>query len=857
MATSPGQRFVRRHNAARSSTANGTAADIAYDTAVLSEGGYSWSSPEVTVDEAGLYLCIYDLGQVELASTRAVGTLVPSVNTTDQTRFRATHRYLRNSGGADSGASIGMCILDLAVNDDVKVRNPGALTPTDAVGNYATLSGFSGGLQMIRLPANDFTHVERTSDAAEVGQSNINTTRPWTDTDGTWTKITYNSEVNDDDGLYSGSGGDLTLAANTKYLIVWGATCYSTDASRHTYVTRLSIGGTNVQTGSGYQRNTASQGPPMCGMYLHETGGSAETAYLEATHEIEGGDAGTPQVADAYMQVIELPSSAEWIHVDNGSTDSLTTALALAADWDSSPLSSTFRSDGNSNLSLDAGNDAVQNDSGDTLSVLAIGWVRWDRDSTSNGGRKNPWGVWNNGGTRLGYGIGSAFSRGQQSTDDTWQAHYCSVAAMDLADNADLTLDHQCRVGAGNDDMGVYASTASNRHYLGIQVLDLSTLDAGAADQDITQTAGVASGEAFETDNSVQVATPLALTVDNGITSGEAFETDNALAQAAQDIDGAGAIASGEALETDNALINDVQPISISAGIPSAEAFEVDNIISVPFLPITGAGGIVSAEAFESDNAIQNATPQSIIASGIASAEAFEVNNVIQNAVPQSVEPSSITSSESFETDNVVQNALPQSVEPSGIASGESFESDNALISGAQEITSAGGITSDEAFETDNLLATQTLAIQAAGAISSEESFENDSVLSPSVPQPITGAGNIPSGETFEVDSSLENVTQGISSAGAITSDESVSTDSSVQEAVPLPISNAGAIVSAESFESDHVIEDNQTDIIVDDGIISGERFENNTVIGEPPTQVPILVFHPYALFYPREYMPQ
>ena len=468
-----GQRFVRRHNAARTSTANGTAADIDYDTSVISEGDYSWSSPEVTVDTAGKYLCVFDLGRVVISSTRAVGTLVPSINETDQVRFRATHRYVRNSGGANEAASIGMAILDLAANDDVKIRNPGALSPTDAVNNYATDSGAGGGFQLIRLPDGNFTHVERTTDATEVGTSNINTTRPWLVNSGTWTKITYNSEVADDDSLYPGTGGDVTLAADTKYLILWGATCYSTDGSRHTYVTGLNIDGDRVQTGSGYQRNTASQGPPMCGMYLHETGGSTETLYLEATHETEGGDAGTPNVSDAYLQVIELPSSAEWIHVDNGTTDSLTTALA-SSTFDNTPISSTYRADGDSNLSLDDANEGVQNDSGDSLPVLAIGWHRWDRDSGSSGTRKNPWMRWNNGGFTLGYGIAGAFSRGQQSGDDTFQAHYCSAATMTMADEADLKMQVQDLASTSNADMGIYASTS--RFFLGIQVLNLETL---------------------------------------------------------------------------------------------------------------------------------------------------------------------------------------------------------------------------------------------------------------------------------------------------------------------------------------------------------------------------------------------
>ncbi len=176
---------------------------------MFSEGGYTYNGPDVEVDTAGKYLFVYDLGQCDLASTRAVGTLVPRLNgTTDQTRFRATHRYLRNSGGLQ-GASIGMCILDLAATDDVRVRNPGAVDQTDAVGNYATNSTVGGGLQLVYLGDGSLTHVERHR-TPQRSDLNINATRPWLDSSGTWTKITYNSEVSDDDSLYGGSGGDIT-----------------------------------------------------------------------------------------------------------------------------------------------------------------------------------------------------------------------------------------------------------------------------------------------------------------------------------------------------------------------------------------------------------------------------------------------------------------------------------------------------------------------------------------------------------------------------------------------------------------------------------------------------------------------
>ena len=483
MAIDAGDRFVRRHNAARGSTSNTTAADITYDTAVLDDSGYTWSSPEVTVDTAGLYLYIADLGQVDVASTRAVGTHVPAVNTVNQNPLGiASHRYLRNSGGAE-GASIGMAILDLAASDDVKVRNPGSggIGQIDILGNYATRASYGGGIQLIRMPDGNLTHLERDNvNSADPGVSNINTTRPWIDSSGTWGKLTWGAEVQDDDNLAADLNGNITLKANKKYLIVWTAVHYSTDASRHAYVTALNIAGTRVQTASSYQRNTASQGPPMCGMYLHEVGGTNETAFLEATQESEGADAGTPQFRHGAIQVLELPDSAEWIHVDNGTTDSLTTALAGTGTYYDTPLSSTLRADGDSNLSLDGANNAVQNDSGGALPVLAIGWHRWDRDSGASGTRKMPWNRWNNGGSALGYGIAGAYSRGQQSGDDTFQAHYVGAATMDLANAADLKFQANEPASGANADMGVYASTS--RYFLGVQVLNLETLVAGGSD---------------------------------------------------------------------------------------------------------------------------------------------------------------------------------------------------------------------------------------------------------------------------------------------------------------------------------------------------------------------------------------
>ncbi len=710
MAIDPGQRMVRRHNAARSSTANATAANLGYDTAVITDTvGYTYTSNRIQVDTAGLYLYLFDIGLVDLASTRAVGTLIPRKNgLTDQTRFRASHRYLRSSGGND-GCSFGCGIFDLAVNDNLGVRNPGALSPTDAVGNYATAAGESGGQSMIRLPANDFTHVERTTDAAEVGTSNINTTRPWTISSGLWTKITYNSEVNDDGAWYPGTGGDITLPANKKFLIVWGVTAYSTDSSRHTYMTGLNIDGDRVQTSSGYQRNTASQGPPMQGLYLHETGGTSETLYLEATHETEGGDAGTPNVSDAYLQVIELPSSAEWIHVDNGAADSLTTALAGTTTWYDTPLSSTFRADGDSNLSLDSVNDAVQNDSGGSLPVLAIGWQRWDRDSGASGTRKCPMLRFENGGSAVQYGHNSAYSRGQQSGDDTFQASMVSAVTVDMANAADLKLQVTDRHSSSNADMGIYASTS--RYFLGVQVLNLDTLDAAAGEDNLL---------ADDVESASEVTSP-AVGQEHALLADDVQSTSEVTAPSvgqdhqllADDVESASEVTAPTLAETHILNATDVESASevTAPSIGQEHAILADDVESASEVTVPSVGqehallatSVESASEVTAPVLAENDTEDNLLAEDVESASEVTAPSIGQEhaILADDVESASETSQPSIGQDHQL---LADDVESASQVTAPAITQDQALL--ADDVESASEVTAPEIGQTHALGAT-------------------------------------------------------------------------------------------------------------------------------------------------------
>ena len=117
------------------------------------------------------------------------------------------------------------------------------------------------------------------------------------------------------------------------------------------------------------------------------------------------------------------------------------------------------------------------------MPVLAIGWQLWDRDTAPPNTRKAPWSRWDNGGSAVGYGIAGAFSRGEQATDDTHQAHFCAAATMDLANGADLSFQVNDESSAVNAQMGIFASTS--RYFLGVQVLNLDSLVAVAPTSDV------------------------------------------------------------------------------------------------------------------------------------------------------------------------------------------------------------------------------------------------------------------------------------------------------------------------------------------------------------------------------------
>ena len=152
MAITPGQKFIRRQSAARTNVSNTAVADFSLDTAVTSEGGFgTWGSDEVTVDTVGRYLVIHGTGEVDTSgTTREVGTNSIVVDGTSQDiHGLTTHRYVRNSGGADEAVSLGVGIVDATAGTEAIGSQTDGSTYADAVGGYDYLANDGAGIQII------------------------------------------------------------------------------------------------------------------------------------------------------------------------------------------------------------------------------------------------------------------------------------------------------------------------------------------------------------------------------------------------------------------------------------------------------------------------------------------------------------------------------------------------------------------------------------------------------------------------------------------------------------------------------------------------------------------------------------
>lgn len=479
MATAIGEKFARRHSAAETNVSNSSATDQAYDTSVFAEGGYSWLTPEVDVDETGLFLAIHSGITRDSGTQRSTGYNELFVDNVSQgLEGRTDAHYTRLSGGANEGNWLGAALLDLTSGQSLKTRR--SLSSIEAgVGDYDRGLDDPVGLQLVRMPDGNVTHLTITTADIDPIARDDTLTRPNLDATDTWTEVDWQNEIVDPDGRWgSGAPADILLADGDKVMAVATFQTEDTDSGRHTIRVRALLDGVPIRHGSNYHRNATTNFEWQTFLFCVEASG-AQTLTFEAIMEDTSND-NSGEVDEAVIKILTLPAGAEWFDIN------------YDADWDT-PLvstSATYTAPHNNvkramtGWSIDT--NGAQNDTGATVSGLVMANHNWDRDSGASGSRKQPSAMVRVNSVLQAHAIAGEFSRGNQGSDDCFNAAYTLACLVDVPDTQ--IVDVQCfdEATAANSDIGIYAS--NNSDWLSLQVLDLGSL---AASGDETATPSV------------------------------------------------------------------------------------------------------------------------------------------------------------------------------------------------------------------------------------------------------------------------------------------------------------------------------------------------------------------------------
>ncbi len=165
------------------------------------------------------------------------------------------------------------------------------------------------------------------------------------------------------------------------------------------------------------------------------------------------------------------------------------------------------------------------------------------------------------------------------------------------------------------------------------------------------------------------------------------------------------------------------------------------------------------------------------------------------------------------------------------------------LAAGALTISgTVGEIASGEVFEADNVLANVSQVILGTvGEIASGEAFESNNAVAFAARLAITGTvGEITSGEAFEADNAVSDVVLAITgTTGAIASGEAFETDNQIKGINPT-VEAAGAIVSGEAFEANNTVAFATRLVITGTvgEIASGEAFEADNEVSDVVLEV-------------------
>jgi len=446
--------------------------------ALLAQGDWAgqWSSPELTIPSNGLILAGYS-DMIRQSGTQRSGAACQFALNGSLTGIAGATSwgYVRYAGSADEASRHGAYFANLSANDVIKVREGTQLNGSDRVGDYNRTSGDPRGLWAVDFGTDkDYLITEITG--TDEGSGNygnsprpIDLGSPSSLSSGSWKKVTFDNTVASSGSTIARYGDVLDIAANSLVLVYFTYQILGVGGRRNLLM-RADKDGVPYCYTSVYNRDSNSD--EVCGsmMFLMKTGGSAESLNFYFVNQEETATIDV-DIQEARCSVIDLTGQDCFIL---GKTDSDIT------DMDNSWRQVSFPS--GDEINVDASFDhpvgnltRIENDAGETITVLVGACALWDRSGTSSGIRVQPAHQLTKTGTNVDYAIWSEYSRGQQGDDDTFIAGSSFGAPVELGTSDYIELSYKdLAENGGGDQVVLNCTDGAAILYWGVRLDDMS-----------------------------------------------------------------------------------------------------------------------------------------------------------------------------------------------------------------------------------------------------------------------------------------------------------------------------------------------------------------------------------------------
>ncbi len=415
-------------------TIGATATDMTWDTTVREDSGFDLQVNNIDVEcvDAGLYLLLYSFATEKNPSAGATDR-----HTTETTIFvdgtsQGIHgrggSYNRQNNGANESFHIGALVFETAsANKNVKLQYQKTSTQTNEPSIHPNRSG------LCLLQLDDETPYLKVSEAGG-GQTHS--------TDESFSAITFdtNDKLTDESILSHNASTNtdvFTLKEVGHYLVIYSVR-WANSVNRMNGLCRATLGGTEIEgsRGSAYTRvaQDANDGYSTWAGIIETSSANTELK-IEGTKEGEGSGSVTSE--EGSVTIVRLPDDADYLRLHRSNTvNQNLNQLINAFEWDTQDevdagsFSHTVSPPGSA-MNIDAAGD-----------YLFLSAYETDRSSTTNGERSVIEWVLATGATRIPFGSGARFSRGDQSTNGVFRASGCAGAIL-----PGLTASDVIRIG--------------------------------------------------------------------------------------------------------------------------------------------------------------------------------------------------------------------------------------------------------------------------------------------------------------------------------------------------------------------------------------------------------------------------